>query len=298
MSSRAVTTNQSTTKNQQKNQQRKIMTQQHYRWQKNIALFLTVLLTTYTAHRAQAQGRLEFERGQMYDWGVVPTPVVTAEIRIKNVGSEPLTITNIQTSCGCMVAQPQKMTLQAGESTVMNATMTMLSHDGEHNQTVTLTTAPVPTSYTMSLRAVLRRPLTILPPTALSLFYGKETSASAKVINTSDSAIVIKSLRSYNGVTVLPSLVKRLPLTLQRGDTLVVPFTMKPEQQEVNYFMSTIDIETNQPTQLADGISLRAVVQPASAAPAVAPSVAKPTQPATSSSSATPRKKSTTAKKR
>ncbi len=255
---------------------------------------------TYTANRAQAQGRLEFERGQLYDWGVVSTPVVTAEIRMKNAGSEPLTITNIQTSCGCMVAQPQKMTLEPGESTVINATMTMLSHNGEHYQTVTLTTAPVPASYTLNLRAVLRRPLTIEPPASLGLVYGKETSASAKVINTSDSAIVIKSLRSYNGVTVLPNLIKRLPLTLQRGDTLVVPFTIKPEQQDVNYFMSTIDIETNQPTQLADGINLRAVIQPAFTAPS-AVSEAKPVQSVQSSPQSPPAariKKSTTTKKR
>lgn len=92
--------------------------------------------------------------------------MVRIEITIHNDGSEPLEIRNIDSDCACTVAQIPDSTLAPGESTVMRATVQTRSFSGKiMKQVFVFTNDPAAPKATVKLRAFVRPPVSLRPPT-------------------------------------------------------------------------------------------------------------------------------------
>lgn len=85
------------------------------------ALFILIGVSTYTA---QAQNNSEFKFvAETYDFGKIPqgTPV-THEFQFENIGSEPLIISKVESTCGCTVPEYTKTPIKPGEKGTVSVT--------------------------------------------------------------------------------------------------------------------------------------------------------------------------------
>jgi hypothetical protein len=89
------------------------------------------------------QPRIEFETVE-HDFGVIRgTTPWKCEFRFRNTGDAELLITNVQSSCGCTVAAPDKKNFAPGESGVITAAVDPTKISGLFSRTVTVfTNAP------------------------------------------------------------------------------------------------------------------------------------------------------------
>jgi len=64
---------------------------------------------------------------------------VEHEFSIVNLGTAPLEIRDVRTSCGCTAADPEKRVLQPGEETYIKGTLNLEGRQGPQNRTITVT---------------------------------------------------------------------------------------------------------------------------------------------------------------
>lgn len=85
----------------------------------NIILFCTTILlfVGFSVSTAQAQNKSEFKFAtETHDFGKIPqgTPV-THEFTFENIGTEPLIISKVESTCGCTVPEYTKTPVKPGE---------------------------------------------------------------------------------------------------------------------------------------------------------------------------------------
>lgn len=76
-----------------------------------------ILLISFSTLNVKAQSNAEFKfETETHDFGKIPqgTPV-TYEFKFENIGKEPLIISKIESSCGCMVPEYTKTPIKPGE---------------------------------------------------------------------------------------------------------------------------------------------------------------------------------------
>jgi hypothetical protein len=118
-------------------------------------VFLLLLLVTQPLHAAiewsKKEISLDVRRGSRED--------VPAKFEFRNTGSKPVTITGVATSCGCTVANPEKSTIAAGESSAIWALFTISQRTGQQEKTITVTTDdPDSPSVALTLKVNLIEP--------------------------------------------------------------------------------------------------------------------------------------------
>jgi hypothetical protein len=83
----------------------------------------------------------KFDRTE-HDFGKIPEgPQATTEFKVKNTGNEPLTISNVQASCGCTVPNWTKEAIAPGETGVIKAIYNTQGRPGNIYKTLTVTTS-------------------------------------------------------------------------------------------------------------------------------------------------------------
>jgi len=157
-----------------------------------------------------------------YNWGrVIPKaadtgpPKVTAEIDVKNTGTEPLHITEVRPSCGCTSAPLDKDTLAPGESTVLRVSLNLPQQNGPISKYVTIRTNEPNASSThlLVLKADVQRPI------QLSAAYfgfnnatvGEPTVAEIMVTSILDEPVTLSVAEATYGLTVS----SEMPIVLQ-----------------------------------------------------------------------------------
>ncbi|MFM2388195.1 MAG: hypothetical protein RL660_2952 [Bacteroidota bacterium] len=76
-----------------------------------------------------------------HDFGKVPEgPQATTEFKVKNISNEPLTISNVQASCGCTVPNWTKEAIPPGETGTIKAIYNTQGRPGNIYKTLTVTT--------------------------------------------------------------------------------------------------------------------------------------------------------------
>lgn len=209
-------------------------------------LIVSAALVVAVAGPAWAQGKLEVEGGDTFNWGrVAPGPLKTT-ISVKNVGDAPLKITEVRPSCGCTAAPIDKDLLQPGEvgkiSIVMNAT-----GSGPQRKTLSISSDdPSNPSQVINLVADLRPVLTFEPKNYFLVNNGQvgvPFTATVSVINRSDEDVTfdVPALVQANA-TVKFSMTA--PVTLKAGEKLdlvaeVTPLQAGPINGEVSMKTST-----------------------------------------------------------
>lgn len=92
-------------------------------------LLLLFLLSVVVALPGRAG--LVFEREVVTETAAPSEETHDSKFAFKNAGPEPVTVTEVQTSCGCLGASADKMIYQPGESGTISATIKLGSFEGE-----------------------------------------------------------------------------------------------------------------------------------------------------------------------
>jgi hypothetical protein len=108
------------------------------------AAILGAVCMTLTAGLASAQAAAGkptiFSPEPIYDFGNRDSEQdVVHEFSIVNLGTAPLEIKDVRTSCGCTVADLEKRILQPGEETHLGSTLKLQGRQGPQNRTITVT---------------------------------------------------------------------------------------------------------------------------------------------------------------
>ncbi|MCF6284646.1 MAG: DUF1573 domain-containing protein [Candidatus Hydrogenedentes bacterium] len=75
----------------------------------------------------------------VFDFGEMDnSQKVLHDFVLKNVGDEPLEISNVKTSCGCTVAKLENKTLEPGEETKISATLNLKGKQGNQSKKITV----------------------------------------------------------------------------------------------------------------------------------------------------------------
>jgi len=85
-------------------------------------------------------------------------------VTLRNDGQAPLKIDNVETSCGCTVADPQKTVLQPGESTPLEVTFNSQMFEGKQLKLIEIhTNDPRDRVQEIEIRADVHAPLHVIP---------------------------------------------------------------------------------------------------------------------------------------
>jgi hypothetical protein len=123
---------------------------------------------------------------------------VEAKFAFKNVGSTPVTIDNIRTSCGCTTADLEKRTYAPGESGEVKVKFTFGSRVGGQRKTIRVFTSDEKEPAILDLRVFIQEAITITP-TLVFWRNGETPSAKTVQITTQPNPLVrIKGVRSSN----------------------------------------------------------------------------------------------------
>jgi hypothetical protein len=117
--------------------------------------FLLALMGLFISVQGQTQEQPEsnpnapafqFEE-EVHDFGEVPEgPNAVTEFKFKNVGNEPLIITNAKASCGCTVPKWPREPILPGQEEMIKVSYTTKGRTGAINKTITITSnASTPT---------------------------------------------------------------------------------------------------------------------------------------------------------
>jgi len=83
---------------------------------------LLLVFTAFNAFKSDGNAEFKFEK-ETYDFGKIPQgKPVTYEFKFTNVGTEPLIISKVESSCGCTVPKYTTTPVKPGESGSINVT--------------------------------------------------------------------------------------------------------------------------------------------------------------------------------
>jgi len=245
---------------------------------KKSLLLLLCFCFVSLANRLYAQGTLQFEK-ETHDFGNIAqgTPA-SHEFKFKNVGNQPVVISNVQASCGCTTPEWTNTPVLPGKSGFIKASYNAAAM-GVFNKSITITSnaskgtqvlyikgtvvdkATIKASYTPEQKAISPRLTVIKPAVDLGkLESGQKGVAKVTVKNTGKQDLTITGIQSAcNCVTYKSASPKIKP-----GSEGIVELTYIPrvlgEQKEIVKFTSN-DIVTPETS-----VSLKAkVVQSLSA---------------------------------
>lgn len=178
---------------------------------------------------ASAQPRLQIQ--SLVDWGAV-TPrgsltkqqTVKYRVPLKNIGNKTLVITSVRPQCGCTTAPLERDTLQPGEETGMNITLTLPAGSGVIDKYVTVYANDSAGAHVVKLRAEVQRPLQ-LSSSFLGFNQGRVGEPTRSKI----------SLTSFVDEPVTLTLLPQTPGLNVIGPTSIVAHKDVPVPIEVEY---------------------------------------------------------------
>jgi hypothetical protein len=219
---------------------------------KNVLLILTIAVLSSMA--ASAQAKLEIVGGETYDWGKVKPPkegYLEAEIKMKNVGTKALRITDVRPGCGCTKTDPDKFELNPGEISTMKVKLNISpSQAGPVQKNITVSWAdlegakalsankanntPIPmgtdttiVSGYVWLKADIQRALMVAPAPYFSfsdLRLNQESTAKLQITNNADQDIILSDWVTEGGLVCNQA----TRVTLKPGQTIEVVARVSP----------------------------------------------------------------------
>ncbi|MBU3700185.1 MAG: DUF1573 domain-containing protein [Candidatus Kapabacteria bacterium] len=213
----------------------------------NIRNLRTVLL--YLAPMVMfAQPRLQMQ--SVVDWGMVtPSGSLTKQqsvsyrVPLKNIGDKTLVVSSVRPQCGCTSAPLERDTLQPGEETSMNITLTLPAGSGVIDKYVTVFCNDSAKSHVLKLRAEVQRPLQ-LSSSFLGFnqgMVGQPTRSKIELISNIDDEVRITVEPKTQGLTVVGPSV----LTLRKG--LALPIEVEYVPAKAGTFKVELLLRTSLP---------------------------------------------------
>lgn len=98
------------------------------------------------------QAEIQFEE-TLHDFGNIKEgTLATYEFKFKNIGKEPLVLTNVQASCGCTTPTWPREAIAPGKTGVITATFNSQGRPGVFNKVVTVTSNAKTSSIALTLK--------------------------------------------------------------------------------------------------------------------------------------------------
>ncbi|MDW8273195.1 MAG: DUF1573 domain-containing protein [Chitinophagales bacterium] len=96
---------------------------------------------------------------EVFDFGEVPEgPQVTHEFKFKNVGKEPLILTNVKASCGCTTPSWSKEPILPGKEGSITATYNTQGRVGPFTKAITITSNASEPTKVITIKGVVLSP--------------------------------------------------------------------------------------------------------------------------------------------
>jgi len=210
----------------------------------NTRIILILIFVQYTF--TFAQPKLEVIGGSTIDWGKVPASKgpLKANLKLKNIGNQPLKIADVKPGCGCTTAPLDKKYLKPGEIATVHVGLTPGSNAGELVKGLTITSndPKVPVK-AITLKAFIIRPIQVLPQPYIAfpqVYAGTSAEASMILKNTTERPITITQFIASKGVTVQAKQKKIAP-----GAQISVLVKAKPDKK--GYWNGSIQCKTDHP---------------------------------------------------
>lgn len=109
---------------------------------------------------------MKFEK-EVYDFGTIKQgEVVNYEFKFKNVGKEPLIITQAQGSCGCTVPTWPKEPVKKGETGIIKISFNSAGKMGAQDKTVTITSNAKNNPVVLHIKGNIDKPADAATPAA------------------------------------------------------------------------------------------------------------------------------------
>lgn len=192
---------------------------------------LFALFLSFLGLRAQAQ--LAWDHPIQKFYRVPEDKEINAHYSFKNVGTTPITIKTLRTSCGCTTARLEKKTYAPGETGEVLVHFTLGDRKGLYRKSVAVTTDDKPSEpTTIGMVVDIHDPVTMTP--ALVYWKTGEPAEAKSVQFTAEQAqpVHIKSVTSSN-----PRLTAKLETTKageQYAISVVPADTAKKESAEIS----------------------------------------------------------------
>lgn len=128
--------------------------------------FLSLFLITSIATFAQSQENkpnpnapvFKFEE-ELFDFGDIPEgPQVTHEFKFKNVGKEPLVLSNVKASCGCTTPSWPKEPVLPGKEAAITATYNTQGRVGPFTKAITISSNASESNKILTIKGTVLSP--------------------------------------------------------------------------------------------------------------------------------------------
>lgn len=236
---------------------------------KFIMLFLLLISGNYFAQFNEP--RISAKK-TFHDFGtVIEGQVVTTNFEISNSGSADLMINNVQASCGCTAAQPDKNILKPGEKTSIKVEFNSASRLGPQDKSVyVMTNDPKNQNFVLKFTCVVvqktaSKPVEVkVPKLKLStnqhdfgkVEEGKLVEVKIGLHNTGKGVLEITEVKSSCGCTAALVSSKKL----NPGEKGNIRIELDTANREGS-FTRTVTIYSNDPTAPNQVITLSANIQ-------------------------------------
>lgn len=206
-----------------------------------LCLFTVMLVATV----AQAQPKIEIIGGNSYDWGdVTPkeSPLKT-KVKIKNVGTEKLVISNVKPSCGCTTAPLDKDQLKPGEIATIDVTFNVGHRGGKNSKSIRISSNdPNNSTIVFRLNANVVKAISVSPAYFAfdQMEVGKKSTARVMIQNTSKKNITLTQIsKTPNDLEINLTGTK----TLKPGESFELKGTLTPTKS--GYVNCYVKFKTN-----------------------------------------------------
>ncbi len=147
------------------------------------AVVTTMLFGILTVSKAQAE--LHVIHGEFFHFGTVGPEIVERKIELVNVGTLPVDVAEVKSSCSCTLAPIDREHLQPGDTATLNVQLDLRRKTGEVEQRVTVTSTNgeevVVTLAAEVVRALIVEPLSF--PTLFGIPAFSEVSTVVTLYN-------------------------------------------------------------------------------------------------------------------
>jgi hypothetical protein len=212
------------------------------------ALLVSAFLLTAAAGSVLAQGKVEVQGGDTYDWGTVSPGQLKTTIVVKNVGSDVLNISRVQPSCGCTSSPIDKNVLQPGETGSINVTLNANGNGPIHKSLTIYSDAPGDTAHMIQLAANIRAKIVYEPSNYFLINEGTVKKASLStltIVNQDDKPLTIYPPEFVKGNVKMKFPMKK-KVVIKPGARYelkaeVTPSTVGPINGEVKVKTSSVE---------------------------------------------------------
>ncbi len=186
---------------------------------------------------------LVFEE-RVYDFGIAgPEAEITHTFKFTNVGSSPLSISNVSASCGSAAALSSKRDIPPGGSGEILTTFETRRYEGKQETTIAVrSNDPDEPEIDLTVKGMVRRDVAVVPQGVNfgDVERGKTTADRVRLLQLSDDKLTVKRIEAKESYLTVST--SRFREENSRG--INIEITLKPEVP-VGSFSEVITLHTN-----------------------------------------------------